>query len=97
MTDPSIAKELNSCLASWRNVVIACANNGIPCPSLGGSLTYFDSYRNASLPANLTQAQRDFFGGHTYERIDATGPFHSVWTDAHKDIGDINERTKGEK
>jgi len=97
MTDPVIAKELNSCLASWRTVVITCANNGIPCPALGGSLTYFDSYRSASLPANLTQAQRDFFGGHTYERIDAAGPFHSAWTDAHKDIGNINERTKGEK
>jgi len=97
MIDPVVAMELNSCLASWRNVVITCANNGIPCPALSGSLNYFDSYRTASLPANLTQAQRDYFGGHTYERIDAAGPFHCAWTDAHKDIGNVNERTKGQK
>mmetsp|Transcript_7412 Transcript_7412/g.14025 ORF Transcript_7412/g.14025 Transcript_7412/m.14025 type:complete len:348 (+) Transcript_7412:1-1044(+) len=96
MFDPAIAAELNSCLASWRNVVIACANHGIPCPALGGTLNYLDSFRTESLPANLTQAQRDFFGGHTYERIDAAGPHHCVWTDAHKDIGNIMERTRGE-
>merc|ERR1711957_269970 len=55
-----------------------------------------DSYRRASLPANLTQAQRDFFGGHTYERTDREGVFHTAWTDAHKSIGDINERKAGE-
>jgi len=97
MVDPLIAAELNSCIDSWRTVVIACANHGIPCPALDGSLNYFDAYRTASLPANLTQAQRDFFGGHTYERIDMEGPHHSAWTDSHKDIGNINERTKGEK
>jgi 6-phosphogluconate dehydrogenase len=97
MVDPAIAIDLNSCLVSWRNVVITCANHGIPCPTLGGTLAYLDSYRTASLPANLTQAQRDFFGGHTYERVDAVGPHHCSWTDAHKDIGIIGERTKGEK
>lgn len=97
MLDPVVAADLNSCLSSWRKVVISCANYGIPCPVLGGTLSYFDSYRSASLPANLTQAQRDFFGGHTYERIDAVGPHHCVWTNAHKDIGNVNERTHGER
>merc|ERR1719491_399255 len=61
------------------------------------ALNYFDSYRRETLPANLTQAQRDFFGGHTYERTDRSGVFHCAWTDSHKDIGDISERTQGEK
>ena len=49
---------------------MACFNSGVAAPAFSGSLSYFDSYRRERLPANLTQAQRDFFGGHTYERID---------------------------
>jgi len=97
LVDPSFAGELNLRSVAWRRAVAFCITNGIACPSLSGSLTYLDSYRRARLPANLTQAQRDFFGGHTYERIDAPGRFHTEWTDAHKTIGDINERTAGEK
>lgn len=97
MIDENIAKELNMCTQSWRNVVMTCATNGISCPALCSALNYFDSYRTAKLPANLTQAQRDFFGGHTYERVDQKGPHHTAWTDSHKDIGDITERSKGEK
>ena len=48
-------------------------------PSLSGSLAYYDSYRRARLPANLTQAQRDYFGAHTYERTDQPGSFHTEW------------------
>lgn len=96
LLDPSIALEINSCITSWRNIIITCANSGIPVPSLGGSLSYYDSYRCSSLPANLTQAMRDYFGGHTYKRIDRDGVFHTSWTDSHKDIGNISERTKGE-
>jgi 6-phosphogluconate dehydrogenase len=51
---------------------------------------------SGSLPANLVQAQRDFFGGHTYERIDREGTFHTLWDDSHKDIGDLSGRTAGE-
>lgn len=94
--DPVIAGELNERTAAWRRVVVVSVGYGVATPSLSGSLNYFDSYRRASLPANLTQAQRDFFGGHTYERTDREGPFHCVWTDAHKSIGDINERKAGE-
>lgn len=96
MVDPGFAKELNDRGPAWRRVVTLCTASGIPCPSMSASLTYFDTYRRANLPANLTQAQRDFFGGHTYERTDRPGPFHCAWTDTHKDIGDVSERTAGE-
>jgi len=94
--DPVIAGELNERTAAWRRVVVTAVGYGISTPALSGSLNYFDSYRRASLPANMTQAQRDFFGGHTYERTDREGVFHTEWTDAHKSIGDINERMAGE-
>jgi len=97
MVDPLISKDLNTCSGSWRKVIMQCAMTGVPCPSLTSSLAYFDSYRTKSLPANLTQAQRDFFGGHTYERIDKDGKFHCAWTESHKDIGDISQRTAGEQ
>jgi 6-phosphogluconate dehydrogenase len=51
-------------------------------PGLSGSLAYFDAYRRARLPANLIQAQRDFFGAHTYERLDRPGAFHTAWEDS---------------
>jgi len=96
LLDPVVASELNERSAAWRRVVVVAVGYGISTPALCGSLNYFDSYRRKSLPANLTQAQRDFFGGHTYERTDKDGVFHTAWTDAHKSIGDINERKAGE-
>ena len=96
LCDPSFASDLNEKQGSWRRIVSLCVASGIACPSFSASLCYFDSYRRATLPANLTQAQRDFFGGHTYERVDRPGAFHSAWTEAHKDIGDIGARTMGE-
>lgn len=95
LVDPDFAKELNSRQPSWRRVASLGVACGIPCPSISGSLSYFDTYRRARLPANLTQAQRDFFGGHTYERVDREGTFHCEWTDAHFNIGDANERVLG--
>lgn len=97
MVDPEFASELNSKQMSWRRIVTLCIASGVPCPSMSASLSYFDSYRRESLPANLTQAQRDFFGGHTYERTDAEGPHHCEWTKAHKAIGDLTSRTAGEQ
>ncbi|KAL3764718.1 hypothetical protein ACHAWU_001548 [Discostella pseudostelligera] len=94
--DPVIASEINERTAAWRRVIVVAVGYGVATPSLSASLNYFDSYRRASLPANLTQAQRDFFGGHTYERTDRDGVFHTAWTDAHKSIGDITERKAGE-
>jgi len=96
LLDPVIAGDLNNCTAGWRRAVVVAIGYGIATPALSASLNYFDSYRRESLPANLTQAQRDFFGGHTYERTDKEGVFHTAWTDAHKSIGDINERKAGE-
>lgn len=96
LVDAGFAAEMNERVVSWRRAIALCVTSGIPCPSLCGSLNYFDTYRRARLPANLTQAQRDFFGGHTYERTDMEGRFHTAWTDAHKDIGDANQRTAGE-
>jgi len=63
----------------WRHVVQTAVALGIPVPAMGSSLAYYDSYRAARLPANLTQAQRDFFGAHTYRRVDRDGVFHTNW------------------
>ncbi len=63
----------------WRQVVALGAERGIPLPAFSSSLSYFDAYRSAWLPQNLIQAQRDFFGAHTYERTDKQGTFHTEW------------------
>lgn len=70
MLAPFFTEVLNAGQQDWREVVALAAVNGIPVPSFGGSLSYYDAYRAERLPANLLQAQRDFFGAHTYERID---------------------------
>ena len=64
----------------WRHAVQAAIGLGIPVPAMSSSLAYYDAYRSARLPANLTQAQRDFFGAHTYRRVDREGVFHTDWT-----------------
>jgi 6-phosphogluconate dehydrogenase len=69
-----------SAQSSWRAVVSLGVRHGIPLPALSASLAYYDSYRSTRLPANLLQAQRDFFGAHTFERIDRPGAFHHMWT-----------------
>jgi 6-phosphogluconate dehydrogenase len=65
--------------SAWREVIAIAAKLGIPVPAFSASLDYFDSYRRSRLPQNLTQAQRDYFGAHTYERIDKPGVFHTEW------------------
>ncbi len=65
---------------AWRGVVQSAVANGIPCLALADSLGYYDMYRRAWLPANLIQAQRDYFGAHTYQRTDREGTFHTDWT-----------------
>ncbi|MBN1967016.1 MAG: NADP-dependent phosphogluconate dehydrogenase [Anaerolineae bacterium] len=64
---------------AWRAVVQTAVAHGIPVPGMAASLAYFDAYRTGRLPANLTQAQRDFFGAHTYRRLDKDGVFHTEW------------------
>jgi 6-phosphogluconate dehydrogenase len=81
LVDGEFAKELVARNDGWRRVIVAGVNAGVATPSMSGSLNYFDSYRRGRLPANLVQAQRDFFGSHTYERIDMEGWHHTVWSD----------------
>jgi 6-phosphogluconate dehydrogenase len=64
---------------AWREVIMTAAKVGIPVPAFSASLDYFDSYRRDRLPQNLTQAQRDYFGAHTYKRLDKEGTFHTEW------------------
>ena len=67
---------------AWREVIIEAARSGIAVPAFSSSLDYFDSYRRDRLPQNLTQAQRDYFGAHTYERTDKPGTFHTEWQES---------------
>jgi 6-phosphogluconate dehydrogenase len=77
--DPGFAEKLNASNDDWRLVAHVARDLGVPIPALSASLDYFDSYRAANLPANLIQAQRDYFGAHTYHRIDKPGTFHTQW------------------
>ena len=79
MLDSFFASVLAEAQAPWRLVLKTCRDLGIPTPAFNASLDYYDSYRQAVLPANLIQAQRDYFGAHTYERIDRPGTFHTEW------------------
>jgi 6-phosphogluconate dehydrogenase len=82
LLDPFFTKIIEESQAAWRRVAAAAAQNGIPVPALASALAYFDGYRNERLPANLLQAQRDYFGAHTYERVDKPRSefFHTNWT-----------------
>ena len=82
MLDAGFSSALNSRHAALRHVVQTAIAWGIPVPAMSASLAYYDAYRSARLPANLTQGQRDFFGAHTYRRIDRDGVFHTEWTHA---------------
>mgnify|MGYP001084846610 FL=1 len=79
MVDPEFAVAMNSRQAALRKVVALAAQSGIPALAFSSALAYFDAYRSERLPANLTQAQRDYFGAHTYRRIDKPGTFHTDW------------------
>jgi 6-phosphogluconate dehydrogenase len=81
LVDGEFANELVARNDGWRRVITRAVNAGVATPSMSGSLAYFDSYRRGRLPANLVQAQRDFFGSHTYERTDMEGWHHTVWSD----------------
>jgi 6-phosphogluconate dehydrogenase len=82
MLDDYFRGEIKKCQKGWRNVVGAAAKKGIPAPAFSTALAFYDQYRSAVLPANLLQAQRDYFGAHTYERIDRPRGefFHTNWT-----------------
>ncbi len=82
LLDPYFKEKIMDAQKGWRNVVSEAVRNGIPAPALSAALNYFDGYRSERLPANLLQAQRDYFGAHTYERIDRPRGefFHTNWT-----------------
>jgi 6-phosphogluconate dehydrogenase len=69
---------------NWRVAVSTAVEHGVAVPAFSASLAYFDSYRSARLPSNLLQAQRDFFGAHTYERVDRPGVFHTEWIESDR-------------
>jgi 6-phosphogluconate dehydrogenase len=79
LLDAAFADALGSRQESWRLAVQAAVACGIPVPAMSASLAYYDAYRTDRLPANLTQAQRDYFGAHTYRRTDRPGVFHTKW------------------
>lgn len=79
LLDPVFSEAVIYRQAAWREVVQTAIGLGIPMLATSASLAYFDAYRSATLPANLTQAQRDYFGAHTYRRIDKDGVFHTQW------------------
>ena len=79
MLDPFFRDILDKSQTNWRSAVSLAIQAGVAVPAFSASLAYFDSYRQERLPANLLQAQRDYFGAHTYERVDKPGTFHTEW------------------
>jgi 6-phosphogluconate dehydrogenase len=81
MLAPFFEQVLNRAQNAWRDIVAVAVRAGVPVPAMSASLAYYDAYRSPRLPANLLQAQRDFFGAHTYERVDrpAGEMFHTEW------------------
>jgi len=82
LVDPTFARAVQERQGPLRRVVRWAAARGIPAPAFSASLAYYDAYRTARLPANLIQAQRDYFGAHTYRRVDKEGVFHTEWIPA---------------
>jgi 6-phosphogluconate dehydrogenase len=81
--DDFFRQAIDDCQQAWREVVAQAVLCGVPVPAFSSALAYFDGYRSGNLPANLLQAQRDYFGAHTYERVDAERGkfFHTEWTE----------------
>ena len=80
LADPYFTGVVGDGLAAWRRIVAAAATHGVPAPAFASSLAYYDAVRADRLPAALTQAQRDYFGAHTYQRTDKAGTFHTDWS-----------------
>jgi 6-phosphogluconate dehydrogenase len=76
---PEFVDTVNTATNACREAVVLARMHGLPCPAMSAALDYIDSYRTERLPANLIQGQRDFFGAHTYKRIDTVGTFHANW------------------
>ncbi len=86
LADPYFAKAVADGEAAWRRVVVAAAQSGVPVPGFASALSYFDSLAAKRLPAALIQGQRDFFGAHTYKRVDKEGTFHTLWSEDRSEV-----------
>ena len=86
LLDPYFKGELEGLIDSWRRVVVAATQIGQPIPVFASSLSYYDSLRAQRLPAALIQGQRDYFGAHTYKRVDKEGTFHTLWSGDRSEI-----------
>jgi 6-phosphogluconate dehydrogenase len=82
LLDPYFTTQIETAQTAWRRVIAKAVQKGIPVPAMSSALAFFDGYRRESLPANLLQAQRDYFGAHTYQRVDKPRGeyFHTNWT-----------------
>jgi 6-phosphogluconate dehydrogenase len=79
LSDAGFAAETADAQVPWREVIATAARRGVPVPAFSAALSYYDSLRADRLPAALTQGQRDYFGAHTYRRVDREGSFHTLW------------------
>jgi 6-phosphogluconate dehydrogenase len=95
LLDEQVRALVSEALPGARTVVAAAATAGIALPAYSASLSYFDTFRSARMPSNLIQAQRDYFGAHTYELIGHEGVFHTQWTPAHEDAANKLDATTG--
>ncbi|MEC7678614.1 MAG: decarboxylating NADP(+)-dependent phosphogluconate dehydrogenase [Planctomycetota bacterium] len=89
LLDPFFEEAVENAQEAWRAVVASASVLGIPVPAFSAALCYYDGYRLGRLPANLLQAQRDYFGAHTYQRVDKEGTFHTEWLQLRKDPSDV--------
>ena len=92
LLDEYFANEIAKYQHNWRQAIAKATIDGIPCGAFSSALAYYDSYRMDTLPANLLQAQRDYFGAHTFERVDkpAGKKFHVAWSSKDRDINEIS-------
>ncbi|MFD9422924.1 MULTISPECIES: NADP-dependent phosphogluconate dehydrogenase [unclassified Streptomyces] len=86
LSDESFAQEIAAAQNDWRTVIATAVTQGVPTPAFAATLAYYDSLRAERLPAALTQGQRDYFGAHTYHRIDRDGAFHTLWGDDRTEV-----------
>ncbi|NMI05507.1 NADP-dependent phosphogluconate dehydrogenase [Paenibacillus sp. SZ31] len=84
LLDPYFQNIVESYQGAWREVIASAVKQGVPVPGFSSALSYYDSYRTERLPANLLQAQRDYFGAHTFKRVDKEGSFHFQWMDTNE-------------
>ncbi|MGO1539462.1 MAG: NADP-dependent phosphogluconate dehydrogenase [Leucobacter sp.] len=87
---PYFAEAVTRAQSAWRRVVVAAAESGIPAPAFSSSLAYYDGLRADRLPAALVQGQRDFFGAHTYKRVDREGTFHTLWSGDRSEVSAVD-------